>query len=84
MQLLIRIIAGDIGDRPIIDHTRFTGYFDITDLTWAPLSDAGSTSEPDASSIQGALKQKLGLSVVSAKDPIEVLVIDSIERPTPN
>jgi uncharacterized protein (TIGR03435 family) len=84
MQLLTRIVAGDIGDRPIVDHTGFIGYFDITDLTWAPLGDAGSTSEPDASSIQGALKQKLGLGVVSARDPIEVLVIDSIERPTPN
>jgi uncharacterized protein (TIGR03435 family) len=83
MQLLTRII-GDIGDRPIVDHTGFTSYFDITDLTWAPLGDAGSTNEPDASSIESALKQKLGLSVVSAKDPIEVLVIDSIERPTPN
>ncbi len=84
MELLTRIIAGDIGDRPIVNHTGFIGYFDITDLTWAPLGEAGSTSEPDASSIQGALRQKLGVSVVSARDPIEVLVIDSIERPTPN
>jgi uncharacterized protein (TIGR03435 family) len=84
MQLLTRIIVGDIGDRPIVDHTGFTGYFDITDLTWAPLGDAGSTSEPDVSSIQGALKEKLGLRVVPARDPIEVLVVDSIERPTPN
>jgi uncharacterized protein (TIGR03435 family) len=84
MQLLTRIIAGDSGERPIVDHSGFTGYFDITDLTWAPLGDAGSTSEPDAPSIETALKQKLGLSIVSAKDPIEVLVIDSIARPTPN
>jgi uncharacterized protein (TIGR03435 family) len=84
MQLLTRIIAGDIGDRPIVDHTGFTGDFDITDLTWAPLGDAGPTSESDASSIQGSLKQKLGLGFVSARDPIEVLVIDSIEPPTPN
>jgi uncharacterized protein (TIGR03435 family) len=84
MRLLTRIIVGDIGDRPIVDQTGFTGYFDITDLTWAPLGDAGSTSEPDAPSIQGALKEKLGLRVVPAKDPIEVLVIDSIDRPTPN
>jgi len=62
----------------------FTGYFDITNLTWAPLSDAGVANEPDAPSIQGALKEKLGLKVVPARDPIEVLVIDSIERPTPN
>jgi uncharacterized protein (TIGR03435 family) len=46
--------------------------------------DAGATSEPDAPSLPGALKEKLGLKVVPARDPIEVLVIDSIERPTPN
>jgi uncharacterized protein (TIGR03435 family) len=84
MQLLTRIIVGDIGDRPIIDHTGFTGYFDITDLIWAPLGDASAPNEPDAASLTGALKEKLGLRVVPAKDPIEVLVIDSIERPTPN
>jgi uncharacterized protein (TIGR03435 family) len=84
MQLLTRIVAGEIGDHPIVDHTGFTGYFDITDLAWAPLGDAGPASESDAPSIQVALKEKLGLRVVPARDPIEVLVIDSIERPTPN
>jgi uncharacterized protein (TIGR03435 family) len=84
MQLLARIIGGDIGDRPIVNHTGFTGYFDITGLTWAPLGDAGATSEPDAPSLTGALEEKLGLRPVPAKDPIEVLVIDRIERPTPN
>jgi uncharacterized protein (TIGR03435 family) len=84
MQLLTRIIVGEIGNRPIVDRTGFTGYFDITDLTWAPLGDAGSTSEPDGSSIQSALKEKLGLRVVPTRDPIEVLVVDTIDRPTPN
>jgi uncharacterized protein (TIGR03435 family) len=84
MKLLARVIVGDVGDRPIVDHTGFSGYFDITDLTWAPLGDADTTGEPDALSIQGALKEKLGLRIVPASDPIEVLVIDSIERPTPN
>jgi uncharacterized protein (TIGR03435 family) len=84
MKLLARVIVGDVGDRPIVDHTGFSGYFDITDLTWAPLGDASTTNEPDAPSLQGALKEKLGLRIVPARDPIEVLVIDSIERPTPN
>lgn len=84
MRMLARVIVGDIGDRPIVDHTGFTGYFDITDLTWAQLGDAGSNSEPDAPSIQGTLKEKLGIRVVPARDPIEILVVDSIERPTPN
>jgi uncharacterized protein (TIGR03435 family) len=84
MQLLARVIGGDIGERPIVDHTGFTGYFDVTDLTWAPLTDADAASQPDALSLPGALKEKLGVRIVPAKDPIEVLVIDDIERPTPN
>lgn len=84
MQLLARVIAQDIGNRPLVDHTGFTGYFDVNDLTWAPLNDILSASEADAPSIQGALKEKLGVRIVPAKDPIEVLVVDSIERPTPN
>jgi uncharacterized protein (TIGR03435 family) len=84
MQLLARTIVGDAGDRPVVDHSGFTGYFDITGLTWAPLGDAGAASGPEAPSIQGALREQLGLALVPAKDPIEVLVVDHIERPTPN
>ena len=88
MQWLARTIsfsgATEVGDRPIVDHSGFTGYFDITDLTWAPLSAADADSTPDAPSLSGALEQKLGLKLVPAKDPIEVLVIDSIDRPSPN
>ena len=84
MQLLTRIISGDIGDRPIVNHTGFTGYFDVNDLTWAPLSESNTTSDPDALSLSSALKEKLGIRIVSGKDPIEVLVIDDIQRPTPN
>ena len=72
------------GDRPIVDHTGFTGCFDIKDLTWAPLGDAGATAATDAPSLTMALEQNLGLKLVPSKDPIEVLVIDSIDRPSPN
>jgi uncharacterized protein (TIGR03435 family) len=84
MQLLARIIAGDAGDRPIVNDTGFTGYFDVTDLTWAPLGDAAADSAPDASSLSVALEKTLGLKLVPAKEPIEVLVIDRIERPSEN
>ena len=85
MQLFARIISGDAGDRPIVDHSGFAGYFDVTDLTWAPLGDAAATTtSPDAPSLAVALQEKLGLELVPAKDPIEVLVIDSIDRPTEN
>ena len=87
MQGLARMIGGpmsEVGDRPIVDHTGFTGYFDIKDLTWAPIGNAGATDAPDAPSLTGALEKQLGLKLVPAKDPIEVLVIDSIDRPTEN
>jgi bla regulator protein BlaR1 len=85
MQLFARIIGGDAGDRPIVDHSGVAGYFDVTDLTWAPLGDAAATTtSPDAPSLAVALQEKLGLKLVPAKDPIEVLVIDSIDRPTEN
>ena len=84
MQMLARIIGGDAGDRPIVDHSGFPGYFDITDLTWAPLGDASATSAPDAPSLTVALEEKLGVKLVPARDPIEVLVIDSIDRLSEN
>lgn len=87
MPLLARVLGSSDGvaaDRPIVDHTGFTGYFDIRDLQWAPLGDAGATSGPDAPSLIQALEEKLGLKLVPGKDPIEVLVIDSIDRPTEN
>jgi uncharacterized protein (TIGR03435 family) len=84
MSMLARVMGGDIGDRPIVDHSGFTGYFDVTGLTWAPLGDASATNSPDAPSLTVALQEKLGLKLVPAKDPIEVLVIDSIDRPTEN
>lgn len=84
MSLLIRVIAGNISDRPIVDHTGFTGNFDITNLTWAPLTAAGAANTADAPSLIGALKDKLGLTIVPTKAPIEVLVVDSIDHPTAN
>jgi uncharacterized protein (TIGR03435 family) len=84
MENLIRPLGNQTADRPIVDHTGFTGCFDVTDLTWAPLGDAGAASVVDGPSLAMALEQKLGLKLVPGKDPIEVLVIDSIDRPSPN
>ena len=87
MQGLARMIGGpmsEVGDRPVVDHTGFTAYFDIKDLTWAPIGNAGATDAPDAPSLTGALEKQLGIKLVPAKAPIEVLVIDSIDRPSEN
>jgi uncharacterized protein (TIGR03435 family) len=66
-------------DRPIVDQTNLKGVFDLT-LDFAP-EGAESSEFP---SIFTALQEQLGLKLESAKAPIEVLVVDKIERPSAN
>ena len=67
-------------DRPLIDKSGLSGLFDITFL-WAPLD--ASDDRPGQVLITAAHDQ-LGLKVQPAVGPVEQLVIDSAERPTPD
>jgi uncharacterized protein (TIGR03435 family) len=77
--------------RTVVDRTGFAETFDY-DLTWTP--DVGSqlrtgSSERPASAANGpslftALQEQLGLKLESTKGPVSVLVIDHVERPTPD
>jgi uncharacterized protein (TIGR03435 family) len=77
--------------RNVIDGTRLTGAFDFQ-LTWAIDPPAGvsgaaeNASHPDLTgpSIFVALQEQLGLRLVPTKGPVEVLVIDHVERPSGN
>jgi uncharacterized protein (TIGR03435 family) len=75
----------DVGGRPIVDKTGFTGYFDIDHLKFsgAPLPGQNA-GESDAPAISTSLEEVLGLRLVPHKAPVEVVVIDSIDRPTEN
>jgi uncharacterized protein (TIGR03435 family) len=94
MPTLMRTISQqpEIGGRPIIDQTGFTGYFNIDDLTWALTSAAGplagsadaSSADTSAPSLVTALEETLGIKLVATKGPVEVIVIDSIDRPSDN
>jgi uncharacterized protein (TIGR03435 family) len=95
---LARVIEVMLG-RPVVEKTGFKGTFDI-DLEYAPepnsipdeIEKHSGASEPggsaptldaDGASIFGALQQ-LGLKLESAKGPVEVLVIDHVEKPDQN
>ena len=73
-------------DRPVIDKTGTQGVFDI-DLhyAWEELTATAPKQSSNAPSIFTALQEQLGLKLQPEKPPLEVVVIDHIERvPTAN
>ena len=93
MSLFLNGLRGespDVAGRPIVDMTGFEGKFDLKDFRFAgvPLPNADSAvrvaSDPDVPSLSQALEQQLGLRLVTAKGQVEVVVVDSIDRPTEN
>jgi uncharacterized protein (TIGR03435 family) len=83
MDAFAQILARTM-DLPVVNQTGLAGIFNFT-LRWtldsAPPSDR--QTEDDVS-IFTALPEQLGLRLHAAKAPVEVLVIDHTERPTPN
>lgn len=65
--------------RAVLDRTGLTGVYDI-ELKWTPLPDPNS----DNVSIFTAVQEQLGLRLESGAAPLDVLVIDHIERPSEN
>ena len=76
-------------DRVVIDGTGLSGKFDF-DVRFTPGSEAGQSPgaavriDPDAPSIFTALQEQLGLKLESTRGPVDVLVIDSVQRPSEN
>jgi uncharacterized protein (TIGR03435 family) len=70
-------------DRPVIDRTGLEGRFDIH-LQFAPGSDSASDTANAGPSLFGAIQQQLGLQLSPDKGPVDVLVVDRIERPSAN
>ena len=62
----------------VVDHTELKGVYDI-DLAWA--ADQATDSGP---SLFTALQEQLGLKLQPTKAAVDVLVIDHVEKPTPN
>lgn len=88
----------DIGGRAIIDQTGLKGSYNFT-LKWTRNESGANAmggmgaSQPTISvtpsaqegpSLVTALQEQLGLKLEAKKGPVEVLVIDHVEEPTPN
>lgn len=67
--------------RIVIDRTNLDGVWDFT-LKWTP-NDAQQT-DPDRPSIFTALEEQLGLKLEATTAPVDVLVVERVDRPTPD
>jgi uncharacterized protein (TIGR03435 family) len=80
-------------DRPIVDETGILGRYDFT-LDWSPddtqFGGAAGRMSPSAEnpstapSLYTAVQEQLGLKLEATKAPVEVMVIDRIEKPSEN
>ena len=79
--------------RIVIDRTGLAGPFDLH-LSWAPQrlpqgdpppgAPALPPVDPNGASIFAALQEQLGLKLESDQAPLDVIVIDRVNRPTPD
>jgi uncharacterized protein (TIGR03435 family) len=69
--------------RIILDKTALTGRYNI-DLHWTPDNAPVDGSVPSGPSIFTALQEQLGLKLEPSTAPLDVLVIDSVEKPSEN
>jgi uncharacterized protein (TIGR03435 family) len=67
--------------RTVVDRTGIQGLYDLA-LHWMP--DALNTADSSGPSIFTAIQEQLGLKLESAKGPVEVLVIDRVQKPSEN
>jgi uncharacterized protein (TIGR03435 family) len=90
MPEFVRVLSMELA-RTVTDQTGFSGVFDINlaflpdDATpGLPSPPPGAIPAETASPSIFSAVQQLGLRLESSKGPVEVLVIDHVERPSAN
>lgn len=70
----------EVGHRAVVDETGLKGRYDfvLNNISVGPSPDGSTTS------IFTALQEQLGLKLVARKAPVEVLVVNQIQRPSEN
>ena len=74
-------LMGWIQDRQIVDETHLNGRFDFTVMI--PTSSLGGSDNDKATAFLLGVKP-LGFKLDPKKEPLELIVIDNIDKPTAN
>jgi len=74
-----------VGEREVVDRTGLSGTFDF-ELRYAPDSVRSTAADPTQllPDVFTALQEQLGLKLEPQRGPVDYLVIERIERPTPD
>jgi uncharacterized protein (TIGR03435 family) len=75
------VLMGFIQDRQVVDETGLNGRFDFTVMT--PISSM-QRGDIDKSTAFLLGVKPLGFKLVPKKEPLEVIVIENIDKPTAN
>jgi|SRR5579862_218478 len=77
-------------NRPVVDQTGLDAFYDF-ELEWAPEPPPGLAipqnelrDRPEGPDLFSAVRQQLGLKLESQKGPVQVMVIDHVEKPSAN
>jgi uncharacterized protein (TIGR03435 family) len=68
-------------DKPVVNQTGLPGRFDFT-LQWS--SGMAPATGSEVPGMFTAMQEQLGLKLEATKAPVEVLVVDAVERPSQN
>jgi uncharacterized protein (TIGR03435 family) len=90
LEMLTKLLSKELG-RSVIDETGLGGLFDFK-LEWTPDVTGGPSKEdglpatlvPAGPSLFTAIQEQLGLRLKSGRSPIKVILVDRLERPSPN
>ena len=75
------LLSAGTGSRTVLDQTGLKGKYDFT-LKWGANAGAAGQEPSDEPALFTAIQEQLGLQLVPTKGPVEVIVIDHIEKPT--
>lgn len=70
-------------DRPVVNRTDLEGFFDF-ELSWVPDLAVAAEGDRESASVFTAIREQMGLRLEAGREPVEVLVIDAVSRPTDN
>ena len=85
MSLFANVLAGAVDDT-VVDGTGLTGSYDFTLEYYSGPGGVGvkegrePAPDPNGASLEAALRDQLGLRLESRKGPVEMLIVDHIER----